>query len=395
MKSAIDLFSGCGGVSCGLSLAGFRVKGAVEIDQKAVDVYLKYPPLSKTKVIVDDIRKITGEQILKKARITKESIYLLAGCPPCQNFSFENRENRKKPDSEREELLNEYLRIIQEIYPPFILMENVPGIASDFNKNILHRFLDSLTDDKKPKENRYALHYGVLNAADYGVPQSRKRFVIQGVRSDIADLLDKYGIPFDLPKPRYAKVAKKGRKPWVTVSEAIGDLPPLLEGHSYEGEEAISNHRCAALSQKNLERMQYIREHGGTRTCLPDDMVLKCHSERKDGTRFLGHKDVYGIMDPDKPSPTITGGCLFYTKGRFGHYSQNRALSIREAARIQTFPDDFVFSDNLAESALQIGNAVPVKLVEASGKVFARVITRLKKALKKGNKVGPSSKRNL
>lgn len=141
--------------------------------------------------------------------------------------------------------------------------------------------------------------------------------------------------------------------------------------------------------------MQYIREHGGTRTCLPDDMVLKCHSERKDGTRFLGHKDVYGIMDPDKPSPTITGGCLFYTKGRFGHYSQNRALSIREAARIQTFPDDFVFSDNLAESALQIGNAVPVKLVEASGKVFARVITRLKKALKKENKVGPSSKRNL
>jgi DNA (cytosine-5)-methyltransferase 1 len=292
-------------------------------------------------------------------------------------------------------LLKEYLRIIQEIYPPFILMENVPGIASDFNKNILHRFLDALTDDKKPKENRYSLHSGVLNAADYGVPQSRKRFVIQGVRSDIADLLDKYGIPFDLPKPRYAKVAKKGRKPWVTVSEAIGDLPPLLEGHSYEGEEAISNHRCAALSQKNLERMQYIREHGGTRTCLPDDMVLKCHSERKDGTRFLGHKDVYGIMDPDKPSPTITGGCLFYTKGRFGHYSQNRALSIREAARIQTFPDDFVFSDNLAESALQIGNAVPVKLVEASGKVFARVITRLKKALKKENKVGPSSKRNL
>ena len=110
MKSAIDLFSGCGGVSCGLSLAGFRVKGAVEIDQKAVDIYLKYPPLSKTKVIVDDIRKVTGEQILKNARITKESIYLLAGCPPCQNFSFENRENRKKPESEREELLKEYLR---------------------------------------------------------------------------------------------------------------------------------------------------------------------------------------------------------------------------------------------------------------------------------------------
>jgi DNA (cytosine-5)-methyltransferase 1 len=382
MKSAIDLFSGCGGVSCGLSLAGFRVKGAVEIDQKAVDVYLKYPPLSKTKVIVDDIKKVSGDQILKAACIDKKSFYLLAGCPPCQNFSFENRENRNKPESEREELLKEYLRIVQEIYPPFILMENVPGIASDFNKNILSRFLGSLTDEKKEKPERYVLHYGVLNAADYGVPQSRKRFVIQGVRSDVADLLVKFNISFDLPKPGYGKTAKKGIKPWVTVSEAIGDLPPIAEGSAYEGKEPILNHRCAALSPKNLKRMRYIREHGGTRTCLPPDMALKCHSQKEDGTCFNGHKDVYGIMDPDKPSPTITGGCLFYTKGRFGHYSQDRALSIREAARIQTFPDDFAFSDNLAESALQIGNAVPVKLVEASGKVFSKVISELTKALK-------------
>ena len=110
-------------------------------------------------------------------------------------------------------------------------------------------------------------------------------------------------------------------------------------------------------------------------------MTLDCHKKKNNnGEPFGGHKDVYGIMDPNKPSPTITGGCLCYTKGRFGHYSQNRAISIREAARIQTFPDDFVFDDSLSQAALQIGNAVPVKLVEASANEFAKAISALRKS---------------
>ena len=112
---------------------------------------------------------------------------------------------------------------------------------------------------------------------------------------------------------------------------------------------------------------------------MPDSMTLACHKKQNDnGEKFGGHKDVYGIMDPNKPSPTMTGGCLFYTKGRYGHYAQDRAISIREAARFQTFPDDFIFSDSLATAALQIGNAVPVKLVEASASEFLQAIKAIK-----------------
>ena len=121
--------------------------------------------------------------------------------------------------------------------------------------------------------------------------------------------------------------------------------------------------------------MTYIRAHGGSRSCLPDSMVVDCHKKKiEDGSTFTGHNDVYGIMDPNKPAPTMTGGCLCYSKGRYGHYSQNRAISIREAARFQTFPDDFVFSNSLTKAALQIGNAVPVKLVEASAEEFLKDI---------------------
>lgn len=141
----------------------------------------------------------------------------------------------------------------------------------------------------------------------------------------------------------------------------------------------IYNHKCADLSPDNLAKIRYIRAHGGSRDCLPDNMTLACHKKKDDaGKRFGGHKDVYGIMNPDKPSPTMTGGCLFYTKGRYGHYEQDRAISIREAARFQTFPDDFVFSNSLSEAALQIGNAVPVKLVEASAKEFLQAIKAIK-----------------
>ena len=141
---AIDIFSGCGGVSCGLSLAGFKVKSAVEIEKHAVDTYLNYAPLSKVNVLNDDVCDLSGEQILKAARIKKDDIYLFAGCPPCQNFSRQNPLNKNKTDAERKKLLFEFLRLIEEILPPFILMENVPGIKTEFNSAILSEFLERL-----------------------------------------------------------------------------------------------------------------------------------------------------------------------------------------------------------------------------------------------------------
>lgn len=377
---AIDIFSGCGGVSCGLSLAGFKIKSAVEIEERAVKTYLNYVPLSKVKVLNEDICNLGGKQILKAAKINKDDIYLFAGCPPCQNFSRQNPLNRNKSEEERKKLLFQFLRIIEEIMPPFILMENVPGIKTSFNNAILSEFLERL-------RKYYYVREDVLNAANYGVPQARKRFVLHAVRNDINEELKTIGFSFDLPKATHDQKGNDGLPKWKTVREAIGDLPIIKAGKEYKDDGKIHNHKCAGLSDTNLERMRAIRKNGGSRNGLPKDLVLDCHKKKdENGNVFSGHGDVYGIMDPDKPAPTITGGCLCYSKGRYGHYSQDRAISIREAARLQTFPDDFIFSNSLMDSALQIGNAVPIDLVKASGEVFKMAIKSIKTSrLKKKN----------
>lgn len=370
---AIDIFSGCGGVSCGLTLAGFKVKAAVEIEDSAVDAYLGYPPLAKVNVLRGaeggDICKLTGEDILKAAGISREDIYLFSGCPPCQNFSRQNPNNIKKTLAERKKLLFEFLRIIEELEPPFILMENVPGIKTDTNKDILDEFLGRL-------RKKYVVVDDILNSADYGVPQIRKRFVLHAVRIDIHKELAEVGFEFGLPTATHSSKDGDGLLPWKTIREAIDDLPAIGAGETFEDPEGyIHNHKCANLDEINIRRIRAIRANGGSRVGLPDDLVLKCHKKvGKDGKIYDGHKDVYGIMDADRPSPTMTGGCLSYSKGRYGHYAQDRAISVREAARLQTFPDDFIFGGSLTAAALQIGNAVPIDLVKASG-------TTLKKAM--------------
>ena len=370
---AIDLFSGCGGVSCGLTLSGFKVKAAVEIEKSAIDIYSAYPPLAKVNVLHKDICTLSGEELLAAAHIDRNDIYLLAGCPPCQNFSRQNPNNKKKTIKERKKLLFEFLRIIEELHPPFILMENVPGIKDSYNQKILNAFLNRL-------KRRYIVVEDILNAADYGVPQLRKRFVLHAVRKDIHRELVQDGFELTLPTPTHAKEPQGEILPWKTVKDAIGDLPPIKAGETYtDPEMRIHNHKCANLEAATIKRMQVIRKNGGSRSGLPANMVLECHKKKnKKGQVFSGHGDVYGIMDADKPSPTMTGGCLFYSKGRYGHYSQDRAISIREAARLQTFPDDFIFGNSLTDAALQIGNAVPIDLVKASGKVLKEAMYIIK-----------------
>lgn len=254
-----------------------------------MDIYKKYPPLSRVKVINKDICIINGEELLKGANIRKDDIYLFAGCPPCQNFSRQNPHNKDKTDEERKKLLFEFLRIIEEIYPPFILMENVPRIESDFNQNILSEFLTRLND-------KYYIVRDILNAADYGVPQIRKRFVLHAVRKDINIELKQNGFNFGLPDKTHDRDEKNGLRKWKTVKEAIGDLPRIAAGETYADNGVIHNHKCANLSDINLQRIKIIRKNGGSRNGLPEDLVLNCH-KRKDekGSVFSGHGDVYGI----------------------------------------------------------------------------------------------------
>lgn len=389
---AVDIFSGCGGVSCGLTLEGFKVKAAVEIEDGAARTYLGYPPLAKVNVLhgarCGDICNLSGNEILKAAKIKREDIYLLAGCPPCQNFSRQNPNNPNKPVEERKKLLFEFLRIIEELEPPFILMENVPGIKTESNKEILDEFLARL-------RQKYVVVEGILNSADYGVPQIRKRFVLHAARLDINKELSEAQFFLKLPERTHSAQENDGLLPWKTVSEAIGDLPAIMAGETYKDPNGlIHNHKCANLDDVNLKRIRAIRANGGSRTGLPENLILDCHKkEDENGKMFDGHKDVYGIMNADRPSPTMTGGCLCYSKGRYGHYAQDRAISIREAARLQTFPDDFVFDDSLTRSGLQIGNAVPIDLVRASAKLLkqAMYIIKVKKSKEKHSPQGENN----
>lgn len=380
---AIDLFSGCGGVSIGLSQAGFDVRCAVEIDDAAVKAYKGYHLLKNVNVIKGDICKLSGEEILAAGKIDKNELYLLAGCPPCQKFSMQNRINNSDESKidEVKKLLMEFKRIIKEIYPPFVLMENVPGIRSSFGGRILREFIDELKSPNAPANERYRIVSDVVNTADYGVPQLRKRFVLHAVRYDIFEKMSENGLELSLPTATHNKNGDNGKKRWVSVREAFAGLPPIKAGERYS-DDKIKNHYCANLSPVNIKRMQIIRANGDSRTALPDDLVLKCHKT------YSGHADVYGIMNPDVPAPTMTGGCLSYSKGRFGHPFEDRAISVREAARIQTFPDDYIFGESLTKAALEIGNAVPIKFVKASGEMFIKTIQILSDNKTTTSKIG-------
>ena len=350
---AIDLFCGAGGLSTGLKKSGFRLCLGVDIDEKAFKTYKCN--LKRTKVLKEDIKKVTGERITELTGINRRDNFLLAGCPPCQGFSSLGK---RDANDEKNELVYEYIRIINELEPSFILMENVPGMSTGVGKEIFKNVVKEL-------EENYHVEYATLNAADFGVPQIRKRLVLHGIRNDVyANLgLDKEKQKI-LPKSTHSKEKKKGYRKWVTVRKAIFDLPILGAGESYD-DGIIKNHKARSLSETNIERLQEIRLHGGNREMISEELQLECHKKEN-----VSYTDTYGIIDPDKPAPTITSGCTIISKGRYCHPTQNRGLSIREAARLQSFDDKFEFQGNMGEMSLQIGNAVPPKLAQASGKVI-------------------------
>ena len=351
---AIDLFGGAGGTTIGLKKAGIKVVAAVEIDRWAAQTYRFNNP--EVFLFEDDIKNISGKKILNNISVKSSDKLLLVACPPCQGFSTIGKKDVK---DKRNQLIFEYLRLIQELKPDFLLMENVSGITNKKNKEIFVNFINLI-------ESEYLLTYKVLNTADYGVPQTRKRLVLHGVKKDKVDK----SFEIDLPKKTHSKDGKENTKKWVTA-EIIMDLPKIKSGEEYLGE-GIYNHTANGLTDVNIKRIRYIRKNGGNRSILPEDLILNCHRKSK------GHNDVYGILDVSKPAVTITGGCMTYSKGRFGHPTQDRALSAREAARLQSFEDSYVFFGNRGELAKQIGNAVPVKLAEASGRYFQLILGEVK-----------------
>ncbi len=321
---AIDIFAGCGGLTTGLKKAGFSVVGAVEFDSAACHVYqLNHP---ETKLWDTDVVSLPVGTILNDLGIRKGELDLLAGCPPCQGFSTVRTLNGSRTISDdRNDLIFEFLRLVKGLLPKALMMENVPGLATDCRIIQFEKSLRGLG---------YSVRLEVLDVAEYSVPQRRHRMVLLAGMSG----------PIDFAKP-----ARRRR----TVRQAIGRLP--LAGESGDAIHDIPENRMERI--KKL--IACVPKDGGSRADLPKRFRLRCH-ERCDG-----FKDIYGRMAWDDVAPTLTTGCFNPSKGRFLHPEEDRTVTMREAAMLQTFPRWYKFPVELGKVALatQIGNAIPPEFV--------------------------------
>jgi DNA (cytosine-5)-methyltransferase 1 len=319
---AVDLFSGCGGLTEGMHQAKFKTEIAFEIDYIASRAYkLNHP---ETNVITKDIRKVSIDEI--KENLGNKTIHLLAGCPPCQGFSSIRRLNRAIPvEDERNSLIMEYVRLVKELNPYTIMMENVPGLIQyDLFKNAINILTEELN---------YNVDYKVVNVKDYGVPQSRRRLVLVGSR------LGKINVAMPLAEKQTVRSTIEGLPFPENSNDPIHKIFPIHKPHI----------------QKRIEMTP---KNGGSRKDLPAEFSLKCHQAEN-----VGFNDVYGRLRWDDQSTTITGGCLNPSKGRFLHPEQDRNISAREAAMLQSFPKDYKFPLDIPKTnlALMIGNALPPK----------------------------------
>lgn len=341
---AIDIFSGAGGMSIGASMVGIDVIVAVEYDKHAAATFKANHP--KSEIITKDIREVIFDKKYKNP-------FLLFGGPPCQGFSTSNTKTRNSENSNNS-LFYEYIRQVKELTPEWFVFENVEGIKS-FEKGTV---IDKLEEEFE--KLGYKTNWNVLTASDYGVPQSRNRFFMVGNR---------LGLDFIFPE-KHKKV--------VTVNDAIEDLPQLNNGDSYDNldyKDIVTN-SYARLMRGNskmvsqnyvsrnrdyvLERYKHIKP-GQNWKAIPEEL-MKNYADTKNC-----HSGIYKRLDPNAPSVVIAN----YRKNMLIHPFENRGLSVREAARIQSFPDNFIFKGNLSFQQQQIGNAVPPLLAKA---IFEQII---------------------
>lgn len=326
---AIDLFCGAGGLTCGLQQAGIKVVAGYDIDPAAEYAYTEN---NKTSFILKDVAEIEGKEIIEK--FGKADYTLLAGCAPCQPFSSYTNTVKEKDDKWK--LLRQFARLIREVKPDLVTMENVPNLEK---QKIFREFIKELD------ENGYFYTYKIVLCPEYGIPQLRRRLVL--LASKI--------------KPIEIMPATHTKSQYVTVKDSIFHLPVIKAGEQ-DNEDPL--HISSSLSPLNMRRIKYSKQ-GGTWRDWPEKLIADCH-KKGSGKTFPG---VYGRMSWDRPGPTITTQCYGFGNGRFGHPVQNRALSLREAAILQTFPIDYKFFPtgtriNMRKIGTLIGNAVPVRLGE-------------------------------
>jgi DNA (cytosine-5)-methyltransferase 1 len=333
---ALESFCGPGGLSLGLKKAGFDIPLAFDNDAFAVQTYNENH--GKHGYVLD-ASQVTGSDLLKLSGI-RGRLDLFSGGPPCQGFSKQKRGAHLGDD--RNNLVLDFARIVNEINPRFFMMENVAMLGGKRGKEFMDRLSEILHD--------FEMYPHFYNTADYGLAQTRQRFILVGKhKTEKAQ--------FNVPKPTVAK--------WKTVGEILGDLPePPLD---YSSHLHYPNHQRAKVTDINIQRFSYVPQGGGWQD-IPKNLRIEAHKNLD--TSKGGWPDVYGRLRWDGQAPTITGGFDSFTRGRFGHPLEDRPLTPREAARLQGFPDSYRFMGNRGEVRSQIGNAVPPLLAEAIGKAI-------------------------
>jgi DNA (cytosine-5)-methyltransferase 1 len=341
---SIDAFCGAGGLTLGLEWAGFTTAAAFDVDEKAIESFnlnIGSPGF------VADASALTGSALLERVGLKVGELDLFAGGPPCQGFSKQKRGAHHGDD--RNKLVLEFARLVRECLPRFFLIENVDQLGQKRGREFVEGFKEHLRD--------YVLHPRFYNSADYGIAQTRGRFVLVGKRSDLKT-------PYRSPKPTVSD-----RSNWLTVGEVLDGLPEPPEDYSDHPE--FPNHQRARVTPINIERFSHVPQGGGW-IDIPMHLRLDCHQTEKPTTG--GWPDVYGRLRADGQCPTITGGFDSFTRGRYGHPYQDRPITPREAARLQGFPDSFRFCGTRAHIRHQIGNAVPPPLAEAVGRSILRAL---------------------
>ncbi|GAA5395738.1 DNA cytosine methyltransferase [Streptococcus uberis] len=341
--NAIDLFCGVGGLTCGVQQAGINVVAGYDIDERS---QFAYEYNNKAKFILKDVKEIESEEINELYPKDTE-IKILMGCAPCQPFStYSHKYKRNENTIKKMDLLDYFGKQVNFVKPDIVSMENVPQMEKE---PVFKKFLINL------RENGYKIDYKVIYAPDYGVPQKRKRLLL---------LASKFG-DISLLEPQFSK------ENYLTLRDTISNLPRLSAGETNSNDPL---HRSRKLSELNMRRIKQSKP-GGTWKDWDESLLLEAY-KKKSGQSF---GSVYGRLEWDKPANTITTQFTGIGNGRFGHPEQNRALSLREGAMLQTFPIDYLFTEPdlggnypIAQVALQIGNAVPPKLGEVIGKSIIR-----------------------
>lgn len=348
MVSAIDLFCGIGGLSYGLKKSGIEVVAGIDLDGTCEYAYSQNV---KADFINADINSVSGDFLINKYWNKKNEIKILVGCAPCQPFSSHSNKVKGKESTEKWNLIKGFERLIAEVSPEIVSMENVPNLS---NQRIFSEFVDFLI------ANQYCVFFENVYCPDYGIPQKRRRLVL--LASKLGEI----------------KLIKKTHSPeeYVTTKDIIGDLEPIEAGKISPKDPL---HQTTNLSEINLRRIKASKPNGNWLD-WDEELRLECH-KRETGNSY---KAVYGRMSWDEPAPTITTQFYNYGTGRFGHPEQNRALTIREAALLQTFPKKYKFYKSKEDIALtklgtHIGNAVPVDLGLVIGKSIKKHLNKYSK----------------